>query len=341
MSVVMLTRLAVRRSTRSDRHSDGVIGESDGSMGGVDSRRLRAFVTVAELGGISAAAERLGYAQSSLSAQLRSLEAELGVAVIHRTNTGVTLTEAGVRLLPFARDSLELDEQMRRAVTGGRPRVRIGALESLADEWLPDILHALDQGAAGSAAPADVTLTVGGRDRLTTDLAAGVLDLVFLYDNATPTAGPHAVVAHDRVLLVAAADHPLVAAGPVEPHTLLGTEFLIAEPGCTTQMLVDRFGRDLTARTPVSMVTGSLAALRRMASYGRGVALLPSLTASRSLQSGELVEIPVAGGLPVVGIEARWRERLEAAQPAVTALLRLARRHQPLAFVDEPVERVA
>src|SRR5690242_16662606 len=59
----------------------------------VDSRRLRAFVMVAELGGITAAADRLGYAQSSLSAQLRSLETELGVAVLRRTNAGVSLTE--------------------------------------------------------------------------------------------------------------------------------------------------------------------------------------------------------------------------------------------------------
>lgn len=301
----------------------------------MDSRRLRAFVTVAELGGITAAAERLGYAQSSLSAQLRSLEAELGVAVIHRTNAGVSLTEAGHRLLPFARESLDLDEQMRRAATSGRPRVRVGALETLADEWLPDILHALASGAAGADGSADVTLTVGNRDRLAADLAAGALDLIFLFDNAVPRTGPHAVVSHDRVLLVAAPGHPLAGAGPVEPSALLGTEFLIAEPGCTTQMLVDRFGRDLTSRTPISMVTGSLAALRRMASYGRGVALLPSLTAARSLGSGELVEIPVAGGLPVVGIEARWRERLEAARPAVSALLTLARRHQPIA-VEEP-----
>jgi len=302
---------------------------------------LKAFVTVAELGGICAAAERLGYAQSSLSAQLRSLEVELGTAVLHRSNAGVSLTDAGVRLLPYARDALELHEQMRRVVIRARPHLRIGALETLADEWLPDVLHAFEHGAAGPTTLADVTLAVGNRDQLTDDLAAGRLDVVFLFDNAVATSGPHSVVAHDRVVLVAAADHPLAASGPVEPHALLETKFLVAEPGCTTQMLVDRFGRDLTCRTPISMVTGSLAALRRMAAYGSGVALLPSLTAARSLQSGELVEVVVAGGLPVIGIEARWRTRLGSAQPAVSALLSLARRHQPLALDDVPDQRVA
>ncbi len=296
----------------------------------MDSRRLQAFVTVAELGGICAAAERLGYAQSSLSAQLRSLESELGAALLTRGAAGVTLTEAGARLLPYARDALELHERMRRVATSGRPRVRIGALETLADEWLPDILAALDRGAAGSGTAAEVSLAVAGREQLTADLGEGRLDLVFVFDNGAPTSGPHAIVGGDQVVLVAAPEHPLARAGaPVGVETLVETEFLIAEPGCTTQMLVDRFGRDLTRRTPISMVTGSLAALRRMAAHGRGVALLPALTAAAPLHSGELVELPVVGGLPTVSIEARWRDRLGPAQAAVDAVLRLARRHQP------------
>ncbi len=294
----------------------------------MDSRRLLAFVTVVEQGGISAAAEKLGYAQSSLSAQLRSLEAELGVQVLRRGNSGASLTDAGQRLLPYAREALALHDRMRRAVAGAGARLRIGALETLADEWLPDILAAYDRGAAGPGSIADLTLTVANRAQLSAALDAGDLDLVFLFDNGAPVPGPHAVLAWDQVVLVASAEHPLARVGAVDPEALLDTEFLIAEPGCTTQMLVDRFGRDLTHRTPIGMVTGSLAALRRMAAHGRGVALLPALSAGRYLESGELVEIEVAGGLPLVSIQARWRESSGVA-PAIPALLRLARRHQP------------
>jgi len=295
----------------------------------VDPRRLRAFVTVAELGGISLAAERLGYAQSSLSAQLRSLEDELGVAVLSRTNAGAALTEAGHRLLPYAREALELDERMRRAVTDGRPRVRLGALETLADGWLSDILAAYDHGATGPGTAAEVTLAVASRRRLEAELATGQLDLVFLFDNGVGTTGPHALVGQDQVVLVAAPEHPLARAASVGPETLLNTNFVIAEPGCTTQMLVDRYGRDLTQHTPVSLVTGSLAALRRMVAHGRGVALLPYLTALPYLDSGELARVNVPTGLPMVHIEARWRTGLGPADPVVQALVRLARRHQP------------
>lgn len=112
---------------------------------------------------------------------------------------------------------------------------------------------------------------------------------------------------------------------------LLDAEFLIAEPGCTSQMLVDRFGQDLTARTHVSMVTGSLAALRRLAGHGRGVALMPYLSVARDLENGDLVELDVPEGLVPVSIEARWRTGLGPTEASVQAVLQLARRYQPLA----------
>ena len=66
-------------------------------MNAMDTRQLRAFLTVIETGGISAAAERLGYAQSSVSDQLRGLERDLGVQVLSRTSVGTVPTEAGTR----------------------------------------------------------------------------------------------------------------------------------------------------------------------------------------------------------------------------------------------------
>jgi DNA-binding transcriptional LysR family regulator len=295
----------------------------------MDSRRLRAFVTVADLGGISAAAAQLGYAQSSLSAQLRSLEGELGATVLIRTNAGVALTEAGQRLLPYAREALDLDERMRRVVTRERPMIRVGTLETLADEWLPDILAALDHGAGGPDSAADVTLVVGSRPRLEAELAAGKLDLVFVFENGVAVSEPHELVGQDAVILVAAPEHPLAQAASIGPETLMDTSFLIAEPGCTTQMLVDRFGQDITHRTPISMVTGSLAALRRMVAHGRGVALLPYLSAIRQLESGELVRLNVHAGLAMLNIEARWRADLGPHAKIVETVVRLARRHEP------------
>lgn len=293
----------------------------------MDSRLLRTFVTVAELGGVSAAAEHLGYAQSTVSAQLTRLEQELGAPVLHRTSAGAAPNEAGQRLLPHARQALDLEDRLRRAVRQDRPALRIGALETLASEWLPDILTALGHGMGGPDTRADLSLAVGGRDQLTVDLAAGRLDVVFLFDNGAPAIGPYTIVGHDRTVVVAAPEHPLARTQAIALDALLQTEFLIAEPGCTSHMLVDRFGRDVTGRAPIGMITGSFGALLSMAMHGRGVAVLPRLAAARHLDTGELVELPLPVGLTSVHIEARWRTGLGAADKIVQALVGLATRH--------------
>ncbi|MDQ0757898.1 LysR family transcriptional regulator [Streptomyces canus] len=296
----------------------------------MDSRYLRAFVAVADQGGISAAAQALGYAQSSLSAQLKRLEANLGVAVLVRAGTGAVLTEAGERLLPHAREALELEERMRRAARGDRPRLRIGAQESLAHVWMPDVLAALEYGAAGSRAGADVELTVANRSTLEQSFGAGELDLVFQYDNGVRALGPHAVVGHDRTLLVAAPSHPLARQELVTPEQMLAYDFLVAEPGCTSEMLVDRFGRDLLAGAQLALVQGSLSALLRLTGHGHGVSLLPELAVTRELGEGELVELRLAERIRPVSIVAQWRPRPGPAEEALRALLELARRADPL-----------
>ncbi|MFJ9130351.1 LysR family transcriptional regulator [Streptomyces sp. NPDC102340] len=296
----------------------------------MDSRYLRAFVAVADHGGISAAAQALGYAQSSLSAQLKRLEADLGMSVLVRAGTGAVLTEAGHRLLPHAREALDLEERMRRAVRGDRPRLRIGAQESLAHAWMPDVLAALEYGAGGTETGADVELTVANRRTLEQAFGAGELDLVFQYDNGIRALGPHAVVGHDRSVLVAAPSHPLAQEDAVTPQQMLRYDFLVAEPGCTSEMLVDRLGRDLLAGAQLAMVQGSLSALLRLAGHGHGVSLLPELAVTRELQDGELLELRLVERIRPVSIVAQWRPRLGPAERTLHALLEVARRADPL-----------
>ncbi len=78
--------------------------------------QLRCFLTTYEQGSLTAAAEHLGYAQPSVSEQIRGLEKSLGVELFHRVGRGVVPSAAGESLRPHAERTLAAAAEAERAV---------------------------------------------------------------------------------------------------------------------------------------------------------------------------------------------------------------------------------
>jgi len=66
----------------------------------MDASDLRVFEAVARLGGMNRAAAELNTVQSNVTARIQALEAEIGCTLFERHSRGVSLTQAGRRLLP-------------------------------------------------------------------------------------------------------------------------------------------------------------------------------------------------------------------------------------------------
>ena len=119
-----------------------------GPQQSMDIRQLRYFVGVATAGSLTQAAEKLHVAQPALSQQILRLERELGESLMLRHSRGISLTEAGSKLLAHARFILDQLEQAQLDVAdaGGLPRgtVRVGMPRSASDlfgiEELNDLL---------------------------------------------------------------------------------------------------------------------------------------------------------------------------------------------------------
>ena len=112
----------------------------------LDIEDLQTFVEVADAGGVSPAARRLGVSKSIVSRRLFRLEAELGVQLLARTTRGAALTEAGVTFREHAaRVCAEIDVARETILPAGdlRGRLRIAAPLSFGPTHLAPVLAQL------------------------------------------------------------------------------------------------------------------------------------------------------------------------------------------------------
>jgi len=111
----------------------------------MDLRQVRTFVTVAEVGTVSKAAERLHVAQPALSRQIANLEDELGLKLFDRVGRRLLLTSEGEQMLNDCRGLLNyaraLGEQAQLLRRGDVGVLRVSASPHLIEGIFPDFLR--------------------------------------------------------------------------------------------------------------------------------------------------------------------------------------------------------
>src|SRR5919112_6094676 len=111
----------------------------------IDFLGLHAFVAIAERGSFQLAAAHLNLSQTALSHRIRKLEEDLGVKLLSRTTREVSLTQAGLNLLPKVKDTIEsLAISLGELRHEGRSRqetLSIGCLPTIASGRLPRALQ--------------------------------------------------------------------------------------------------------------------------------------------------------------------------------------------------------
>ena len=117
----------------------------------LDLELLRSFVSVVEAGGFTRAGERVHRTQSTVSQQIKRLEDDVGQPLLNRTGKDVTPTEAGERLLSYARRLLALAEEARDVLA--RPdsegAIRLGIPEDFAAYRLTELLATFSRSRPG------------------------------------------------------------------------------------------------------------------------------------------------------------------------------------------------
>jgi DNA-binding transcriptional LysR family regulator len=194
----------------------------------VEIRELRVFIAAAQEGSLSGAARELHLSQSALSQTVLSLGRQLGVRLLQRHSTGVTVTEAGTILLREARALLAQYDRMLAAVTSqtaaGSGLLRMGVPLELPADLLPPALAEL--GAAFPQTRVDISHASSAAQFAA--LQAGDLDVALVRERPADPGYDAALAVEEALGVTRPPRRATQRAGPagVRLHELAGLEWL-------------------------------------------------------------------------------------------------------------------
>jgi DNA-binding transcriptional LysR family regulator len=194
----------------------------------MELRHIRTFRVVARFLNFTKASEELNLAQSSVSAQIKALEDELGVRLFDRIGRRVLLTTAGEKLSHYARRMEEMTEEILSEVTGvseTRGSLTIRTPETLATVYFPEIIRRFHGEYPG------VRLDfINCSDRqLREELNSGRIDLAFLMiDSVDIPEVKVRMLRAEPLVVVAGPGHPLTKKKAVATKEFEGQTILMA-----------------------------------------------------------------------------------------------------------------
>src|SRR5262245_29241221 len=298
----------------------------------MDLRHLRYFITVAEEGHVTRAAERLGIQQPPLSQLIKAMEQELDVQLFRRKPRGVELTHAGRAFLDNARGVLaQFDhtfEATRRTARGEQGRISVGYSSAAA-------LHPLVPGVIREFREAfplvSTTLTEGFPDDLIERMRNEQIDVVFMGTSISDAEGivTNSLLREDMVVALPS-EHALArrdtGAEALSLKALAGETFILfgrSHGALTMQSNAVVAACQATGFSPrVGHVVPHISSRLNLVAAGLGIALVASSLQRMNIEG---VVFRRLKGSPQLKVPLDLASRRSETSPAVQNFLKLAR----------------
>ena len=262
----------------------------------MDTDSIRLFLRIADLGGVSAAANDLSLSPASASARLSKLEQQLGFRLFNRTTRAVSLTTDGAEFLPFAQQSLETLDAGQSAISG-----QGAAARGLLRMTMPGSfgrLHVVPRLAKFCEQHPAVSLDLRLSDEVL-DVVEGAYDLIIRNAPLEDSTLVARKLAADRRLLVASPSYLSAFGAPQSIGDLKHHRAIVLSDN-TQWKFAD--GQSFRVTGMVSVNDGE--ALKDLIASGLGIGIQSQWLASALLRSGDLV--PVLREHPLAVESAIW-----------------------------------
>jgi LysR family transcriptional regulator, hydrogen peroxide-inducible genes activator len=243
----------------------------------MEMHQLRYFVTVAEAGNFTRAAERSNVSQPSLSQQILNLEREVGHKLFHRLGRKAVLTEAGKTFLERARRILfEVDnaaKELSDHPSLGR-RITIGAVQTVMPYLLAPLLV--------QAARELPNLRIDAREDFRADLVQAVVEGELDLAVVPLPVKDHRVSIEpllvEPLLLVVGKEHPIAKRTDISVNELAEENFISLGSGSTLAEQIRSFFGNHNFEPRIGYRCAQVATLKLFVAMGLGISILPQLT---------------------------------------------------------------
>lgn len=243
-------------------------------------KKMAALLKSVEQGSFTEAARSMTYSPSSVSRMIGELEAEWDVTLLKRGRNGVSLTPAGLLLMPYIRnvhdEYLHLYDKISELNDIQLSKLRIGAIASVAAGLLPDAISSFQAGHPH----VKFEIVTGSCALIEQLLLGGKVDVGFLPLPALSRKLDVAPLMQERLLAVLPEDHPLVGMERFPVERIPDFPFiLLREDGLSE---AERYLRSIRIAPSSCTSAGDGWAVALMVEKGMGISILPGSLLERS-----------------------------------------------------------
>ena len=241
--------------------------------------QLETFLKITETRNFTTAANLLGYAQSTVTTQIKQLEEELGCLLFERLGKTIVPTAEGERLAEYAERMTQLQREIRLEIPGTQEtagKIRLGVSESLCYNQLPRVLMQFRQ----QYPAVEIQLSFIMHDTFPELLKKGALDIAYSLNPAADYPDLDILYEKPETLgFYTSPNHPLASRKKVTEEDLAGVPLLLTSHNCSFRhmLLEDLAGRGITPK--IALETSSKEILRQFAANGLGIAFMPDMAA--------------------------------------------------------------
>lgn len=267
----------------------------------LDSRQIRAFVSLARSGSFTQSGREMHLTQSAVSHAIKALETDLACQLFHRQGKSVHLTHHGRELLPHAEAILQEMAQARAALGAldktPRGRLSIGCTPAASQFILPTVFREFKE----SFPQYEIRVVPGETPQTLERLQNHEVDLaVTLRPPDTSRLECRAIFEDELEFLVS----PLHswAQRPPKLKEIAAETFIVSSRGSLSFQLIQEFFLRQGVRLQHFIELGSSEAIKELAKLGLGAAISARWIARPEVEAGQLVPVP----LPKARLRRRW-----------------------------------